>query len=134
MAIKVGSVVVDCNDFPAMKAFWQEALQYEAPGEPSDDWAILRDPNGVGVNVSISKVPEPRVGKNRLHFDLYTDRQQGEIERLLRLGAKRFEREAGPGEDFVVLEDPEGNLFCVVDTAGHWPAPAEEQERGTSSR
>ena len=112
--MKVGAVVIDCNDFEAMSAFWREALSYEE-GYKDVDFVILKDPDGKNVNVSISQVPEPRVGKNRLHLDLYTDDQQGEVERLLGLGAKRFERTPEEGEDFVVLEDPEGNLFCVID-------------------
>ncbi len=115
MSIHVGSVVIDCNDFATMMAFWQAALGYEYRTVEEDDWVILRDPAGRRVNVSLQKVPEPRVGKNRLHFDLYTEDQAGEVERLLGLGATRFPRTAEPGEDFVVLEDPEGNLFCVID-------------------
>jgi hypothetical protein len=57
------------------------------------------------------------VGKNRLHLDLYTSDQQGEVARLLALGATRHDRTPEPGEDFVVLEDPEGNLFCVIEKA-----------------
>jgi catechol 2,3-dioxygenase-like lactoylglutathione lyase family enzyme len=117
--VRIGSVVVDCNDFPAMLAFWREALRYVPRDPPEEDWVVLRDPDGNGVNVSLQLVPEPRVGKNRLHFDLYTDRQGEEIERLLGLGARIHPREPEPGEDFVVLEDPEGNLFCVIDTSGH---------------
>jgi len=112
--MKVGAVVIDCNDFETMYTFWREALGYEM-GYQDVDFVILRDPGGVSVNVSISQVPEPRVGKNRLHLDLYTDDQAGEVERLLGLGAKRFERTPEEDEDFVVLEDPEGNLFCVID-------------------
>ena len=115
MALHVGSVVIDCNDFAAMKAFWQEALHYVTRGPIEDDWVILRDPNGSDVNVSLQQVPEKRVGKNRLHFDLYTDDQEGEVRRLLELGATSHARIPEPGEDFIVLEDPEGNLFCVVD-------------------
>jgi hypothetical protein len=116
--MKVGSVVIDCNDFETMSRFWQEALHYE-PREPAgEDWVVLRDPEGRGVNVSLQKVPENRVGKNRLHFDLYTDDQQGEVARLLELGATLQERTAEPGEDFIVLQDPEGNLFCVIDKSG----------------
>jgi catechol 2,3-dioxygenase-like lactoylglutathione lyase family enzyme len=116
--MKVGSIVIDCNDFAAMKAFWQAALRYEArePAGDDDDFTILRDPAGEGVNVSIDTVPEPRSGKNRLHLDLYTDQPEAEIERLLGLGATRHPRTPEPGEDFTVLADPEGNLFCVVDT------------------
>jgi catechol 2,3-dioxygenase-like lactoylglutathione lyase family enzyme len=114
--VRIGSVVIDCNDFEAMAAFWQEALGY-VPREPAEDgWVVLRGPAGGGVNVSLQQVPERRSGKNRLHFDLYTDDQQIEVERLLAIGATRHSRTPGPGDDFVVLEDPEGNLFCVVDT------------------
>ena len=115
--MKVGSVVIDCNAFDAMFAFWREALGYIPREAPEDDFVVLRDPRGTGVNVSISKVPEPRTGKNRLHLDLYTDDQRGEVERLLELGARLHPRAAREHEDFIVLEDPEGNLFCVIDKA-----------------
>jgi hypothetical protein len=116
-AVKIGSVVVDCNDVHKMLAFWQEALHYAPKYPPEEDWVILRDPEGRNVNVSLQKVPENRVGKNRLHFDLYTADQESEVERLLGLGATRHPRVPEPDEDFIVLADPEGNLFCVVDTS-----------------
>ena len=115
--MKVGSVVIDCNDFPTMFAFWREALRYTFREPVEDDWVILRDPEGKNVNVSLQLVPEKRSGKNRLHLDLYTDEQEAEVERLLELGATRFARTPEPDEDFIVLEDPEGNLFCVIDTS-----------------
>ena len=112
--LRVGSVVIDCNDLPAMLAFWREALHYVPRDAPEDDWAVLRDPEGPGVNVSLQLVPEPRVGKNRLHLDLYTSDQEGEVRRLLGMGATVYFRPDEPEADFVVLADPEGNLFCVV--------------------
>jgi hypothetical protein len=113
--LKVGSVVIDCNDIASMLRFWQEALRYVPKDPPEDDWAVLRDPEGKGVNVSLQVVPERRSGKNRLHLDLYTTDQAGEVERLLALGATRFPRTPEADEDFIVLEDPEGNVFCVID-------------------
>ena len=111
----IGSVVIDCNDFATMSAFWAEALHYE-PREPAgEDWVVLRDPRGVEVNVSLQQVPERASEKNRLHFDLYTTDPEGEFDRLLGIGATRHPREPEPNEDFVVLADPEGNLFCVID-------------------
>ncbi len=99
-----------------MSAFWRNALRY-VPREPAEeDWVVLRDPDNRNVNVSLQQVPEKSPGKNRLHFDLYTDDQEGEVKRLLELGATRHPREAEADEDFIVLADPEGNLFCVVDT------------------
>jgi Glyoxalase-like domain len=113
--LSVGSVVIDCNDFPTMLRFWQEALRYEPRDDPEEDWVVLRDPTGQGVNVSLQVVPEKRSGKNRLHLDLYTTDQASEVERLVALGATRFQRASEPDEDFIVLQDPEGNLFCVID-------------------
>jgi Glyoxalase-like domain len=51
---------------------------------------------------------------SRVHIDFYTEDGPGEVERLLGLGAMRYELEAGPDDDFVVLVDPDGNRFCVV--------------------
>lgn len=111
----VGSVVIDCNDFTAMYAFWMAALGYVPRDPPEEGWAVLRDPDGTHVNVSLQRVPEARVGKNRLHLDLYTADPLGEVERLLALGAVRFPRTPEVGDDFVTLQDPEGNLFDVID-------------------
>ena len=92
---------------------------WDNPREPAeDDWVVLRDPDGSHVNVSLQKVPERASEKNRLHFDLYTTDQAGEVERLLGIGARLHPREPEPDEDFVVLADQEGNLFCVIDI-GH---------------
>lgn len=113
--MRIGSVVIDCNDFETTSRFWQEALRYVPREEASDGWVVLRDPNGPNVNVSINRVKELRVGKNRLHLDLYTPNQAAEVERLLALGATRHPRVTEPDEDFIVLADPEGNLFCVVE-------------------
>jgi catechol 2,3-dioxygenase-like lactoylglutathione lyase family enzyme len=115
--MNIGSVVIDCNDFDKMRSFWQEALRYVPREPPEEGWAVLKDPHGANVNVSIQQVPEGRAGKNRLHLDLYTDDQGAEVERLLHIGATRHPRTPEAGEDFIVLEDPEGNLFCVIDKA-----------------
>jgi catechol 2,3-dioxygenase-like lactoylglutathione lyase family enzyme len=112
--MKIGSVVIDCNDFDKMFAFWQEALGYVPREAPEPDWVVLRDPDAKAVNVSLQQVPEKRRGKNRLHLDLYTDNATAEVERLVAIGAKHHPRTVEPDEDFIVLEDPEGNLFCVV--------------------
>ncbi len=114
--VRIGSIVIDVDDFARMMAFWQAVLRYVPgrPPDPEDPFVILKDPEGKGPNVSIDAMPPER---GRLHLDLYTDDQEGEVERLLGLGATRY-RSREPGEDFVVLADPEGNLFCVVDTKG----------------
>jgi catechol 2,3-dioxygenase-like lactoylglutathione lyase family enzyme len=115
--VRIGSIVIRCYEFDRMLAFWQEALHC-VPREPaSGGWVVLRDPEGKGPNVSLDQVPEPfeRIGKtSRVHLDLYTHNQEREVERLLKIGATRYSRRSHPDEDFVVLEDPDGNRFCVV--------------------
>jgi hypothetical protein len=49
-----------------------------------------------------------------VHLDLYTDDQRGEVQRLIEIGASRYPRRYSPNEDFIVLEDPDSNRFCVV--------------------
>ncbi|MEO8180684.1 MAG: VOC family protein [Deltaproteobacteria bacterium] len=126
--MKIGSIVIRCHEFERMLAFWQEALHYVARDPATRDWVVLRDPDGKGPNVSLDRYPTPRSGKrSRLHLDLYTDDQQAEVERLMRLGAVRYPWRHRPGDDFVVLQDPDDNLFCVVQTpsdrAGHGRHP-----------
>ncbi len=111
--LKIGSFVINCKDFDRTVAFWQEALHY-APGRPAEDgWVILKDPAGISPNVSVQQTNELKFGKNRMHLDLYATDQKAEVERLLKLGAT-IHRATQEGEDFIVLADPEGKLFCVV--------------------
>ena len=112
-AIRVGSVVIHCRLLEPMVAFWSQALGY-TPHEAgrSANWCRLNDPNG-RVNLSFQEVAEPTPGRNKFHLDLYTTDQRGEVERLKGLGAS-VTREPDPGDDFVVMADPDGNLFCVV--------------------
>jgi catechol 2,3-dioxygenase-like lactoylglutathione lyase family enzyme len=115
--MKIGSIVVRCYEFDKMLAFWQEALHYVPREPPEDGWVVLSDPERRGPNVSLERVLEPLelLGKtSRVHLDLYTTDQEGEVERLLEIGASRYPQEYRPDADFIVLEDPDGNRFCVV--------------------
>ncbi len=114
--LKIGSVVIDCVNFDDMLSFWQEALHY-TPRQPAQGgWVVLEDPDKRNTSVSLNQVQqsEKLLGRNWLHFDLYTKDQTGEVNRLLKLGATRHPQEYDPEEDFVVLKDPDENLFCVV--------------------
>ena len=76
---------------------------------------ILRDPEGKGPNVSLDQTTQPHSGKrSKLHLDLFAEDQSAEVGRLVGLGASPYPWRYQPGDDFVVLEDPDGNLFCVV--------------------
>lgn len=115
--MRIGSIVIRCYEFERMMEFWQEALHYIPRAPAHGGWVVLRDPEGTGPNLSLDRIPEKRTGKrSRLHLDLYADDQKREVERLVQLGAKRYPWRYKPGNDFIVLEDPDGNLFCVVQT------------------
>jgi hypothetical protein len=114
-SLKIGSIVIRCFEFEQMLAFWQAALHYEPKYPPEAGWVILRDPTGRGPNVSLDRMPRPRTGKRGwLHLDLYAGDAAAEVERLVGLGASRYPWRYPPDADYVVLEDPDGNLFCVV--------------------
>ena len=74
------------------------------------------DPTGKGPRLLFQKVPEPKTVKDRIHLDLHFDPDQrdGEVERILALGAtKLWDGQQGP-YTWVTLADPEGNEFCVA--------------------
>jgi catechol 2,3-dioxygenase-like lactoylglutathione lyase family enzyme len=114
--VRIGSIVIRCREFERMWAFWQAALLYEVEHtDPNGGFVILRDPHGRGPNISLDQSPTERTGKRSwLHLDLYTANQLDEVERLVQLGARRYPWRYQAGADYVVLEDPDRNLFCVV--------------------
>jgi catechol 2,3-dioxygenase-like lactoylglutathione lyase family enzyme len=116
--IRVGSIVIRCTRFDEMRVFWQAALGYVPREAPQDGWVVLTDPTGTGPNLSLERVDTPIAPApdelSAIHLDLYTDDQPGDVERLVALGATRYPHEAPDGADFVVLVDPDGYRFCVV--------------------
>ena len=105
--IKIGSIVWGVTDIERAAAFWTEALGYEQKGEMSDDWAMLVPKDGRGIQLTSPKA-------RRHHMDLFAEDQKAEVERLISLGATRKPWNYEPGADYVVLQDPDGNPFCVV--------------------
>lgn len=115
--VRIGSVVVHCHRFRQMAGFWQAALGY-VPREPgTEDWVVLKDPAGKGPNLSLQGRDRRAASRSWIHLDLYTNEQASEVERLVSLGARRYPWRYPAGADYVVLEDPDGNLFCVVQTS-----------------
>jgi predicted enzyme related to lactoylglutathione lyase len=114
----LGNITFDCDDALALAQFWSRVLAREV------------DPNGDGGFASIGrhdtertqpawffeKVSEPKVAKNRMHVDL-VDSDPSAVTRIVELGAMLIERhdmgEQGPR--WTVMQDPEGNEFCVAE-------------------
>jgi catechol 2,3-dioxygenase-like lactoylglutathione lyase family enzyme len=119
--IRIGSIVWGVRDIPRAVAFWTEALGYRPLREPDEDWALLAPVTGTGPRLAVKLVGSRANPSPRHHLDLYASDQQAEVARLLRLGASRVDWDYEDGADYVVLADPDGNRFCVVD-AGDQPA------------
>lgn len=110
--LEIGAVVWGVQDIPRAVSFWSAALHYKLKYPASDDWAVLIPADGKGVQLSLSKAASPKA--KRHHMDLFTENQEAEVKRLMALGARRKAWRYAPGADYVVLEDPDGNPFCVV--------------------
>jgi catechol 2,3-dioxygenase-like lactoylglutathione lyase family enzyme len=121
MPTRAVHIVIDATDPSALAAFWAAALGWEVAEDEPDEVVVWPSgfsyPNPAALPLVFVPVPEPKVGKNRLHLDLATTSEQhqaAEVERMLALGATRAD--IGQGiVPFTVLADPEGNEFCVLD-------------------
>lgn len=116
--IRVGSIVLRVDDLQRQTEFWAAALDYVPRDDLSDDFMLLRPRDGVGPNFSLDMVHSTVQVPPRIHLDLYTEDQAGEVERLKALGATEVHWDKRPPDaDYVILADPEGNRFCVVDVS-----------------
>jgi predicted enzyme related to lactoylglutathione lyase len=119
-------VCIDCADPVRLAAFWAEVLGATVGGG-GDPYCDLRYDSGAsGLPVlTFQRVPEARVGKNRLHLDLYVGDPPAEIARVGTLGATPVGDRVTGGDLcawWQVMADPEGNEFCICagpsDTSG----------------
>jgi len=121
------------QDPPSGFASWEAALKaWKVPEEEWNSTSAIVDPDGRGPRILFQQMDTPKPGKNRLHLDLNASggmavpretrkaQVNKEVDRLLKLGATKQKvwdeppRSKGePGEYWVVLQDPEGNEFCV---------------------
>lgn len=107
--IRIGAIVVHTADTARAAAFWGQALDYERGSNP--DFLAPRDGGASRLHLD---------GTDRTHLDLWVDsaaEQRSEVERLIGLGAERVPWDYPEDADFMVLADPTGTLFCVVDVS-----------------
>ena len=142
-AVREVQVTFDCADPRTLSLFWCAALGYVFPPPPPgfDSWdafaetlppdlrnsaSAAEDPTGRGPRLFFQRVPEGKASKNRLHLDVRAapglageDRMaalEAEGERLVALGAtlvRRHEPQPPMSAGFIVMQDPEGNEFCL---------------------
>lgn len=142
MTVRTVQVTFDCADPERVARFWCEVLGYVVPPPPPgfDSWDAFNaslpashqgaafaceDPNGVGPRLFFQRVPEGKTVKNRVHLDVRVgtgltgaEREAAlvaECERLEGFGATRVRlmRADGVDESCLVMQDVEGNEFCL---------------------
>jgi catechol 2,3-dioxygenase-like lactoylglutathione lyase family enzyme len=119
--VTVGVIALGVQDPQRAAEFWCAALGYDRRTDGFGGWALVLVPpgGGAGTAIALQTSDVPAAARPRLHLDLHVAdaaEQAVEVERLVGLGAQRVDWDSYPADpDFVVLADPEGNRFCVVD-------------------
>ena len=118
--LSFGVVVLGVTDVRRAEEFWRAALGYELREDGFGGWAkVLVPPGGSGTKIALQRTETPAQRYPRLHLDLHVAsaaEQESEAARLVSLGAERVDWDRYPDDpDFVVLADPDGNRFCIVD-------------------
>lgn len=107
-------------DMARAVTFWTAALDLVVSDEwQCESWTTLHHADGTGRALGLQRSESALEAHPRLHLDLFVDathEQHAEVERLISLGATRVDWDLYPPDpDFVVLGDPDGKPFCVVD-------------------
>jgi catechol 2,3-dioxygenase-like lactoylglutathione lyase family enzyme len=126
MNIRIQCLCIDSTDPARGAQFWEAALGWRRTFD-EDDQIVLEPPegspeDGLVPDILFLRVPERKTVKNRLHLDLRPKDQAAEVARLEALGARRVDVGQGAGVSWVVLADPDGNEFDVLQPLGPGPA------------
>jgi len=110
------NVVFDATSPRDLGRFWEAALGTETLTDEAGGFETrLAVPDGPTLDLCFQPVPEPPTEPQRLHLDLRGGAEQQQVvERLVALGAAPAD--VGQGQvPWVVLADPQGNVFCVLE-------------------
>ncbi len=123
MTSNLWSVTFDANDPRRLATFWAGLLGWEIADD--EDGFELIPSDGTGYRVSFYPSQETKAGQNQIHFDLTSatpEEQQQTVARALELGGQHIDIGQSPDEEQVVLADPEGNEFCVIEAGNNFLA------------
>jgi predicted enzyme related to lactoylglutathione lyase len=124
MTLGLYALSFDANDPGRLALFWAGVLGWDT-GDEADDGVALVPSDDTGFRLRFLPSPEQKSGQNRMHFDLTStslDDQQQTVERALALGGRHIDVGQRPEEGHVVLADPEGNEFCVIEPGNNFLA------------
>ena len=119
MACRITELVLDCRDPARLAEFWCAVLGYEVVKRDGDDLELGPPGHHFGdgtLTLVLSRSDDPRLAKLPLHLDVSPAGcdQETELARLTALGARPADVGQDGTEPWVVLQDPEGNVFCLL--------------------
>ncbi|WP_265522058.1 VOC family protein [Oerskovia flava] len=114
MALSFDMITVDATDPRPLAEWWARHLGGRVVAEPDGSFVQIVPAEGSTTpGLSFQRVTRPTPGKNRLHLDLVTSDRERDVAALLADGAVLVTERSAPGFRWAVLEDPQGNVFCV---------------------
>jgi predicted enzyme related to lactoylglutathione lyase len=126
MTSRLTALCIDANDPAGLAGFWSGVLGWEIADDPSDPEVITLTPNDdTGFQIDFAPTEAPKTEPNQMHFDLTSSSladQQETVDRVLGLGGQHLDVGQLPEEGHVVLADPEGNEFCVIEPGNNFLA------------
>ena len=124
MTCRLFALCFDANDPPRLARFWAGVLGWELAGGAEDGIALLPG-DDTGFRIRFLPTRQQKAGQNQMHFDLTSTSLAGQrqtVARSLGLGARHIDIGQRPEEGHVVLADPEGNEFCVIEPGNRFLA------------
>ncbi|GAB2644041.1 VOC family protein [Kribbella swartbergensis] len=124
MTTQLFALSFDANDPDGLARFWGGFLGWETTEDHHDGVALLPN-DDTGFRIRFVASQEQKAGPNQMHFDLTSkslEDQQQTVDRALALGARHIDVGQLPEEGHVVLADPEGNEFCVIEPGNNFLA------------
>ena len=106
------AIVIDVNDLERCAKFWSQVLGADILYQ--DERYLRLGHKGVHPTVLLQKVPERHKTKNRVHIDLDVPDLDKAVSRVLELGGHKLNKLSEYGIEWVVMADPDGNEFCLV--------------------
>jgi len=113
MHLEWEQVAVDSHDPAALGQWWADALGWVVVNDDPEEFEIRPTAERM-PGLLFVRVPESKSVKNRLHLDFRPDDRDAAVARLVELGAARADVGQGDQSSWIVLRDPEGNEFCVL--------------------
>jgi len=114
--LRPGNIVFDSPDPRRLAAFWMALTGYESR-ELFGPYVGARDPVGRGPHLTFQQ-SDTLSPPGRCHIDMYADDPLAAAGRARSLGARTLRTVAEGGVTWIVLADPDGNEFCIVESVG----------------